>query len=131
MRPMQKHAWYNIAIVTLAVLITAGLHPFLGVKAFSGFWILALLSLGTLFYRSHPPGLAIDERDKHISHHALRIALWVAGITDLVLLSYSFSYYGDDGAISVLVVQFALVSTAILFILTHSIFVLLQYARGR
>ena len=51
MSAAQKHAWFNLTVITLTLLIVFTLIPFLGKGALGGFGLSGLLGLGPFFFR--------------------------------------------------------------------------------
>src|SRR4051794_27603950 len=98
MTSTQKHAWFNLAVITLCLLTVFTLVPVLGsVRAQGGFGLLGLLGFGYLFYRKKPGAVVIDERDALIRRRSWALAsalFWVAFVLACVL---SPVYYGSRG----------------------------------
>ena len=131
MSPMQKFAWFNLAVITFTLLVVCSLLPFLGYRAMGGLGCLGLIGLGPLFYRRKPGQVLTDERDHLIQWRSTILAYalsWVVFVFAAAVLSPLV--YGEMGAVPVSVIQ---TSVFWLFMLVYgvmSIAILVQYGGG-
>src|SRR6266508_716046 len=106
MSPMQKFAWFNLAVIALTLLVVFSLLPFLGYRAMGGLGCLGLIGFGPLFFRKKPGQVLTDERDHLIQARSWIVAyalFWVVFVLAAVVLSAVV--YGQEGAVPVWVVQ--------------------------
>lgn len=130
MSPMQKHAWYNLAVVVLSGGTVLALTPMMGVAAQGGFGFLGLLGLGPFFFRKKQGQVLADERDTQIQRKSVIAGysvFWVAFIGGACLAGL---WYGLDGAVPVVVVMASCWYAAIVFVGVTSVATLVQYGRG-
>ena len=130
MSPPQKHAWFNLAVITVTLTAVLVLYPFLGKGALGGLGFLGLLGLGGFFYRKKRGEILTDERDNLIHQRSTVVAysvFWLAFVAAGVLTPL---YYGYDGAVPAMLVANAVWAGLMLLIGTQSITTLIQYGRG-
>ena len=141
MAPLQKRAWYSLAIglvfaIALIVVFIAkgGTSTF---KEDSGFRIIiSVLWIGVLVTSLILTNLTLrkpgqfDERDKLIMRRAPVVQLW-AVIFSLVawMIALTESYW-DEGQIPVIFPYLILISTLIVSTLAQSLGILIGYWRG-
>ena len=130
MSPMQKHAWYNLAVVVLSAGTVLALTPLMGVAAQGGFGFLGLLGFGPFFFRKKKAQVLADERDTQI----LGISL-IAGYSAFWLLLFggtclAWVLYGIDGAVPVKVIMASCFCAVIVFVGVMSVATLVQYGWG-
>lgn len=131
MSPMQKYAWFNLAVIAVTTVIVLALLPFLGKGALGGSGFLGLLGFGVLFFRKKPGKVLTDERDQLINLRSNVLAyaiFWIVWVLAASLLSALV--YGEDGAVPVQVVQISVFGGLMLVYAVMSIAILVQYARG-
>src|SRR5437867_2027674 len=100
MSPMQKFAWFNLAVIAFTLLVVFSLLPFLGYRAMGGLGCLGLIGLGPLFFRRKPGRVLTDERDHLIQWRATVLAyslFWVVLVLAAVVLCPLI--YGETGAV--------------------------------
>ena len=131
MSPMQRFAWFNLAVIGLTLLVVFSLLPFMGYRAMGGLGCLGLMGFGPFFFRKKAGQVVADERDLLIQQRSWVVAyalFWVVFVLAAVFLSAWF--YGWDGAIPVSVVQVSVAWGFMLVYALASIAILLQYAGG-
>jgi hypothetical protein len=131
MSAMQKFAWFNLAVITLTIVVVLALVPFLGKAALGGCGFLGFLGFGVLFFRKKEGNVLMDERDQliHLRSGILAFAIfWVVFALAAALLSALV--YGEDGAVPVWVVQISVFGGMMLVYAVQSIAILIQYAGG-
>src|SRR5262245_15605561 len=129
MSAMQKFAWFNLAVIALALVAILSLLPFLGKGALGGFGFLGLIGFGPLFFRKRPGRVLTDERDHLIQWRSWLVAyslFWVAFVLAAVLLTPLV--YGQQGAVPVWVVQSSVFCGFMLVYALASVAILVQYA---
>lgn len=129
MSATQKFAWFNLAVIGIALAAAGALFPFLGKATFGCFGLLGLMGLGPLFFRGKAGQVVADERDLLIHQRAWTIAyslFWVVFVLAATLLSPLI--YGQDGAVPVVIVQGGVAVGFMLVYVIGSIAILMQYA---
>ena len=130
----EKHAWFNLVVLVIAVAVFLILIPLLGVRpAVGAFGLLGLLGFGFLFYRKKQgrPGVIIDERDQFIQRRSVIIAhavFWVLFVLTCMLL---WGINLDKGTITVEIFPMMLVSSWIIVTLVYSVTMLIMYRKER
>jgi hypothetical protein len=105
--------------------------PVLGRGAYGGLGCLGLTGLGPVFFRRRAGKVIMDERDTLIQQRswlAAYILFWVVFVLVAVVLSPW--YYGQTGAVPVLVVQMSVAWGFMLVYGVNSIATLVQYRGG-
>jgi hypothetical protein len=131
MAPIQRFAWFNLAVIAITVVFILSLLPFLGHRALGGLGCLGFMGFGPLFLRNTPGRILTDERDLLIQRRSWILAyslFWVVFVLAAVVVSASV--YGQNGMIPVTIVQ---VSVAFGFMFVYavaSIAILVQYLGG-
>src|SRR5439155_18697005 len=131
MSPMQKFAWFNLAVIVLTLLVVFSLLPLIGYRAMGGLGCLGLIGFGPLFFRKTGGQVIADERDQQIQWRAWIFAYalyWVVFV--LVAAVLSAMVYGEDGAVPVSVVRLSVAWAFMLVYALASIAILVQYAGG-
>jgi hypothetical protein len=131
MSAMQKFAWFNLAVITLTIVVILALLPFLGKGALGGFGFMGFLGFGVLFFRKKQGKVLADERDQLINLRSTALAyaiFWVVYCLAASLLSALV--YGQEGAVPVWVVQISTFGSMMLLYAVHSVAILVQYAGG-
>jgi hypothetical protein len=130
MTAVQKHAWFNLAVVVASLIVVLALTPFGGRGATGGFGLLGLLGLGPLFFRRKGGGIVLDERDQEISRRSLLVAytvFWLVFVAACVSLP---ALYGWGGSVPVFVVQSSVFVACMLVVGVSSVATLVQYGLG-
>lgn len=131
MSALQRFAWFNLAVITLTVVITLSLLPILGKGALGGFGFLGLIGLGPLFFRKRTGHVLTDERELLIQQRSWVVAysvFWVVFV--LAAVVFSALIYGQEGAVPVTVVQMSVAVGFMLVFALSSMMILLQYTGG-
>jgi hypothetical protein len=132
MTATQKHAWFNLAVVAFSVLTVAVLAPVLGPRrAMGGLGMLGLMGFGVLFFRKRPGSVVTDERDAQIRLRALMLTsalVWIVYVETCVFVPWF--YYGEHGAVPVVVIQASVLVAWIFVTVVDSVATLVLYARG-
>ena len=131
MTQQQKHAWFNVAVcvltvVTYAILFQIG-GPTFATAAFAWF---GLLGFAQMFYRRSDNAVVIDERDRLIHANSVKVAFGVFWLYFTAVCMGPWFTIGAAGAVPVSMLPCALVLGAVLFVLSQSIAMLVQYQRG-
>ncbi len=130
----EKQAWFNLAVVGLAMATFFVLLPLFGVqRALGAFGWLGLLGLSPLFYRAKKGNSQVvsDERDYLIQSKAGLIAYSVFWMVFVGGSMGVWALYRDHGYISVDILPvFPLVGWVVLT-LVQSVATLVQYGRGK
>jgi hypothetical protein len=131
MSAMQKHAWFNLAVVLLSTIVVIALIPVLGVqRAQGGFGILGFLGFGPLFFLRRAGAVVSDERDGSILVRSWVIAyavFWLVFVAACVAAPFSF---GSSGAVPVVLIQVSVWCALILVVGVGSVATLVQYGWG-
>lgn len=132
MSPMQKFAWFNLAVIAFTLILVLSLLPFLGYRAaMGGLGCLGLIGLTPFFFRKKPGQVLTDERDHLIQRRSWILAyalFWVLFVLAVVVLTAGV--YGQDGAVPVSVVQLSVAWGFMFVYAVASIAILVQYAGG-
>ena len=132
MSPLQKFAWFNLAVIGFSTLVVLSLMPFLGYRSLGGLGFLGFLGLGVLYFRKRPGQVTMDERDNLIMTRSLILAyalFWVVFVLSAVFVSPLL--YGQDGSVPVVLVQMSVAWGFMLWYVVQSIAILVQYAGGK
>lgn len=130
MTAVQKHAWFNLAIVVATVIVVLALIPFGGRGALGGFGLLGFSGLGPLFFRRTGGGVVHDERDQEINRRSLLVAYTVFWLVFVVACVSLPAIYGWAGSVPVVVVQSSVFVAWMVVIGVSSVTTLVQYGRG-
>jgi len=131
MSPLQKFAWFNLAVIGFSTLVVLCLIPFLGYRSLGGLGFLGFLGLGVLYFRKRPGQVTMDERDNLIMTRSLILAyalFWVVFVLSAVFVSPLL--YGQDGSVPVVLVQMSVAWGFMLWYAVQSIAILVQYVGG-
>jgi len=126
---MQKHAWYNLAVVVLSGGVVLALFPLMGVAAQSGFGFLGLLGFGPFFFRKKNGQVVADERDTQIQRKSVIAGYSVFWLAFIGGACFTGLWYGLDGAVPVVVVMASCWYAVIVFVGVTSVATLVQYGR--
>lgn len=127
----QKHAWFNLVIVGVSVLVVLSLYPFIGWRAHAGLGIIGLLGFGPIFFRKRKGKVVLDERDVQIQRRSALLGYSVFWVVFVIAASFmSVLFYGQEGSIPVPVVQVSVFYAMVLFVGVMSVATLIQYGRG-
>ena len=130
MCPTQKHAWFNLAVVGLTVVVCVALAPFLGPKAQGAVGLLGLQGFGMLYFRKRPGQVLADERDLDIVRRAGIVAYSVFWLVFVIACVGASFLYSERGAVPVSVVQISVWIGWMLVSSVTSLSVLIQYGQG-
>ena len=131
MSASQKHAWFNLLVISLTLVAIGCLYPILGWKAHAALALTGLLGLGPLFYRKRKGEVVLDERGILIQQRSALLGystFWVAFVLAASLLSPFV--YGVDGSVPVVIVQLSVFYAMVLFIGVMSLATLFQHGGG-
>jgi hypothetical protein len=130
----EKEAWFNLAVLGLAIATFFALLSFLGVqRAIGAFSLLGLLGISPIFYltRKRNSQVVSDERDQMIHSRTWVIAysvFWVVFVGGSMTV---WAIYRNQGHISVdILPMFPLVGWIVLT-LVQSVVTLVQYGWGK
>lgn len=129
MSALQKFAWFNLAVIALALVVVLALVPLLGRGALGGLGVLGFLGFGPFFFRKKPGQVLTDERDQLIQRRSIVLGysvFWVVFVFVGVVLSAAV--YGLDGAVPVWVVQNSVCFGIMFVYAAASLAILIQYA---
>jgi hypothetical protein len=129
MSPMQKQAWFNLAVIGVTAILVATLAPFMGRAAVGAFGVLGLLGFGPLFVRRKAGTVVLDERDALIQRKSALIGysvFWVVFVAAVMLASW---WYSDRGAVPIVFVQSSVWCGLMLLFAVTSCATLMQYGR--
>ena len=130
MSPMQKFAWFNLAVIALTLVVVFAFIPFLGYHATGGLGCLGFLGLGPLFFRKKPGQVLTDERDHLIQRRSVILAYALFWVLFIVAALAASMIYGKTGAVPIRVVQLSVWSGFMFVYAVMSMAILLQYAGG-
>lgn len=131
MSASQKHAWFNLVVISMSLVAVGCLYPILGWKAHGALGFSGLLGLGPFFYRKQKGEVVLDERTILIQQRSALLGysiFWVVYVLAASLLSPFV--YGIDGSVPVVVVQFSVFYSMVLFIGVMSLATIIQHSRG-
>jgi uncharacterized Tic20 family protein len=134
MNLQERIAWFNLAVMALALAVFLVLIPFLGLfRATGGFGILGLWGLSPLLaWRKRGTREVIDdERDRAINAKAMLIAYTAFWMFFVSACMVPFFLFGPQGMIPVEVLPLILMVGWLVLMLTSSVATIVQYARGR
>lgn len=134
MNQQEKHAWFNLAVIVITVVVFIILIPLLGVEPARGAWgLLGLWGFGNLFYRKKrgESAVVLDERDQFIQKKSVVIAyvvFWLLFVLTCMLLWWMNK---DKGTISVEVLPIMVVGGWIIVTLVQAVTMLIMHRIGR
>jgi hypothetical protein len=129
MSPMQKQAWFNLAVVSATLVTIAALAPLLGRGALGGFGVLGLLGFNPLFLRKRTATVNFDERDFLIQRRSAVIGYSVFWVVFTLAATIVSLRYSDRGAVPIVFVESSVFSGLMILIATMSVATLIQYRR--
>ena len=129
----QKVAWFNLAVSAAAVLAYVALVPFLGtVPALGAFGICGLWGFSVLFYRSREGQVVTDEREQVIAMRSQLAGLWIFWEVFVAACMITWAvvrYHYDRNVVPVDILPALVMGGLIVYEVTQSIAVLIQYRR--
>jgi hypothetical protein len=131
MSPMQKFAWFNLAVIALTLIVVFSLLPFMGYRAMGGLGCLGLSGLVPLVFRKKTGQVLTDERDQLINARSWILAyalFWVAFVLTAVVATAAV--YGQDGSVPVSVIQLSVAWCFMFVNAVASVAILVQYSGG-
>jgi hypothetical protein len=145
MTPLQKRAWFGLAIGVVMVAAILAVFIVKGVKAYDedkgmrlivmGLFVggLALYALTFSFTRrkSGQAGVLRDERDEVIVRKAVNVQLWSVIISLVVWMIVLSEIYWDLGQMPVIFLFLIAMSSLIVNMLAQAIGILIGYRRMR
>lgn len=96
MNAMEKVAWTEVVVSTVAIVGAIAAYPWLGQASEGFFGILGFLVVGTLFLRKRGDEIVTDERDRGIEKNSTNQSLnivWMTSLVTLIGLSMTFGYH--------------------------------------
>jgi hypothetical protein len=129
MLPVQKQAWFNLAVVSVTLVTIVALVPFLGRGALGGFGLLGLLGFNPLFVRKRRETVTLDERDFMIQRKSALIGYSVFWVVFTLAVTFVSLRYSDRGAVPILFVESSVFSGLMILIAATSVATLIQYGR--
>ena len=130
----EKQAWFNLFVVLLACAGFAIGIPWLGVhRAAGAFGLLGLMGLTPLFAwvgRGNREVIC-DERDHTIHSRSTVVAFAIFWLTFVGSCMIPWYLYQQQGTISINILPAIVLIGWIVFVLTQSLALLVQYRRGR
>ena len=128
MVPAQKQAWFNLAVIAVALAVVLAIVPFNGRAALGGFGFLGLLGFGGLFFRKKPGRVLTDERDNLIRQRSVLIGYTVFWVAFILAATVAPVVYPE--AVPAVLVTASAYGGVALFLGVMSVATLVQYARG-
>lgn len=131
MSASEKHAWFNVVVISICLVAVGCLYPVLGSRAHAALGLSGLLGLGPFFYRKRKDEIVVDERAMLIQQRSALLGysvFWVVYVLAASLLS--LFVYGLDGSVPVAVVQLSVFYAMLLFVGVMSLATLVQHSRG-
>ena len=97
MNPFQKIAWYNLAVIALAVAACLVLYTLTGhpQASMAGFGLLGLLGFSALFLGRQKGTVLYDERDREIERKAFMtgfFVFWLSFVAACMLIPFSYNH---------------------------------------
>jgi hypothetical protein len=130
----QKVAWFNLAVLSTAVLTCIVLIPLIGLPAALGaFGICGLCGFVPLFYRRRSNGVLLDERDQFILRKANLAGLWTFWelfVAACMITWGVIRYVKHQETVPVDVLPILVLGGWLSFMFTQSIATLIQYGRS-
>lgn len=131
MSPLQKFAWFNLAVIAVTLIVVCSLLPLLGYRAMGGLGCLGLIGFTPYFFLNKQGKVLTDERDQLIQWRSWILAyalFWLAFVLVAVVLSVAI--YGQEGAVPVTIIQLSVALGFMFVYAVASIAILVQYAGG-
>ncbi len=136
MNRVLKYAWYQL-IVTIAATLFATVVLLVAAKYWRGkefsavipFCLFVFVHLYRVIFPLKPGEIAFDERDEQIKNRATRISFIIFWYMFILICIIPILAIGN-GSIHVMYLGGVLVFAAVLFRITWSIAVIVQYGRG-
>ena len=126
-----KHAWFNLAVILLSLTAVGCLYPFIGWRANGALGLCGLLGFGALFYRKRKSEVVMDERDLLIEKRSALLGYTVFWVVYVLVASLFLPmFYGQNGSIPVMVVQWSVFYALVLFLGGKWLATLIQQSRG-
>ncbi len=130
----QKAAWFNLTVFTAAVVTYGALAAVIGpTRAMAASGLCGLWGLSGLYCRRRPGAVVLDERDRLINLRAQLAGLWVFWelfVAGCMIIWALRRYYWREATISIDALPLLVIGGLIVFVVTHSIAVLVQYGRS-
>jgi len=134
MTVQQKVAWFNLAVLAAAAVTYVALVPALGAQpALGSFGICGLWGLGFLFYRRRANQVLLDERDRLVSLRAQIAGLWIFWelfVAACMITWAALRFWRNQNTVSVDVLPLLVGGGMVVFTLSHSVAILIQYGRS-
>ena len=132
MSPLQKFAWWNLAVCGLILVCFLVALPFVGPRVASASFALGVLwAFDAYLLRTRRDGkAAMDERDRQIWGFSLVAGysvFWAVFVAACILPRH---IYGRDGSMPVHVLTIYIPVAWAIILFTQSIVILIQYRRG-
>ena len=137
MNRWQKIAWFNLAVITVTLILTgivigiltivAGMPKALYGLGFLGFF--GFMGLSPLIFRNKGEQVEFDERDRLINMRAVLGAYSLFWLIFTAACMVPWFIIGPSGSIPVNVLPMMLMAIAMILTLVHSVLILVQYGR--
>jgi uncharacterized membrane protein len=131
---LEAQAWFTLAVIGLALATFGVLIPVLGAwRAAGAFGLLGLLGVTPLFTlrRRGDTAVVADERDRLIHSRATLIAFAVFWVAFVGACMIPWAVYRKDGSVPVDLLPLIVLAGWVVFSLTQSAAMLVQYHQGR
>ena len=130
MNAQQRHAWYNLAVLSAAVAAYLVLLPYIGPhRAPGAIGILGLWGFGALFYRRRGRPVTLDERDQMIRRTSVAIGytvFWGAFVAGCMIPWFVLYGRGRE-TISIQVLPLLVIGGMVVVVITQSVVTLVLY----
>ena len=138
MNRWQKIAWYNIIVITTALLLTgitvAILTTLFGMpKALGGLGVMGLCGfagLSPVLFRKKQEHIEFDERDQLINQKAALAGFGIAFLVTGLACMLPFFILGPNSSMSIFWLPMIFGATGLTMYIAHSITILIQYGKG-
>jgi hypothetical protein len=136
MNVQQKVAWFNLTVFAAAAATYVALVLLWGpLPAFAAFGIFGLWGLTPFFYYLRRKGkVLVDERDQLVNLRAVLASysiFWLCFVAACMITWSVLRYYKYQNTVSVDVLPLLVGGGMIVFMVSHSVAVLIQYGRSR
>ena len=135
MNMQQKVACFNLAVFATAAAAYGALVLLWGpLPAFAAFGIFGLWGLTPFFYLRRKGKVLVDERDQLVILRAVLAGysiFWVCFVSACMITWGVIRYYKYQDTVSVDVLPLLVGGGMIVFMVSHSVAVLIQYGRSR